>query len=294
MSQSASDVTPAHGLTDMQLRFADMWAEALASGVKFTNQDIAKAAGYSGDDEGLRVAASRTLHNPKVREYLHGKAKHYLRQQAFPAAVTLAKLMDDKSARVRADIATRLATGLGLIEGERGADGPAVAVQIVFRTEAGALLVHGADHRPQAQVISHVADVEDCLAEAAPAPDAPLPSEPGGEVQPSPTPKRGGGSKTRARRSPPGPSHNSPPEKSRPAKKSPAKKSRKGGGKARGKALRAVSASRGGGGAAAVVKAPVEASVRKGRVLQLSDEERARRSEAARARNLARWGKADG
>ena len=284
MSQ-ARDVTPAHGLTDMQRRFADMWAEALASGVKFSNQDIAKAAGYGGDDESLRVAASRTLHHPKVREYLHSKARHYLRGQAFPAAVTLAKLMDDKSARVRADIATRLATGLGLIEGERGADGPAVAVQIVFRTDAGALLVQGGTHHPQAQVISHVPADERYLDEVEVASEAGQASAGVGGGQASEIAERGGGVKTARRRSPPGPPHVSSPKKSRPSKSLPRKKSRGSAGKAVSAAPGAVAALAGGGGASDGGKAAVAAPVRR---VKWSDAERARRSEAARARNAAR------
>lgn len=206
-----------HGLTPQQKAFADAWMRARVANADFSNYELAEAAGYRGTKESLQVAASRTLAHPRVREYLHSKAKDYLREGAVDVAVTLRALSTGaRSERVRADTAARLAAGLGLIDQEHGPAGSGVAIQIVFKTEAGALLVQSGQGRAERQVIAGIAGDEHSLAEgeggakAARARRATLP--PGGQPQPA---KAAPASKTGARHSPPGPPRNSPPLKSR-------------------------------------------------------------------------------
>jgi hypothetical protein len=128
-------------LTDKQKRLADLWMKAKVEGANFTTADLAEAAGYQGTKEALYVSASRTLALPYVREYLHSKARDHLRDGAVDVAITLRALSTGaQSERVRADTAARLAAGLGLIDGERPDSGPGVAIQIVFQTQAGAVL----------------------------------------------------------------------------------------------------------------------------------------------------------
>lgn len=164
-----SDPTPAkdnHGLTAVQKRFADAWAEAKMAGADFTDGQLAEAAGYRGNKDVLAVAASRTLANPKVRDYLHERAKAYLKEGAVEVAVTLRTLSTRaRSERVRADTAARLATGLGLIAPEQVAGQTGVAVQIVFRSDAGALLVQSEQARPDAQAIRGVQAIDHGIAE---------------------------------------------------------------------------------------------------------------------------------
>ena len=164
-----SDPTPAkdnHGLTAVQKRFADAWAEAKMAGADFTDGQLAEAAGYRGNKDVLAVAASRTLANPKVRDYLHERAKAYLKEGAVAVAVTLRTLSTRaRSERVRADTAARLATGLGLIAPEQVAGQTGVAVQIVFRSDAGALLVQSEQARPDAQAIRGVQAIDHGIAE---------------------------------------------------------------------------------------------------------------------------------
>lgn len=155
-----------HGLTARQKAFADAWAHAKMQGANFADWQIAQAAGYSGDKDALAVNASRTLAHPKVRDYLHQRAKDYLREGAVEVAVTLRTLSQKAgSERVRADTAARLAAGLGLIDQEHGERGPGVAIQIVFRTDAGALLAQPPREVPNVQVDQRPARVEHALAE---------------------------------------------------------------------------------------------------------------------------------
>lgn len=155
-----------HGLTARQKAFADAWAEAKIRGAKFADWRIAEAAGYIGDEKVLGITAVRTLANPKVRDYLHQRAKDYLREGAVEVAVTLRTLgVGAQSERVRADTAARLAAGLGLIDGDVGQRGPAVAVQVVFQHGGGARLAQLAGQAVEPQAIRHVEQVEHSLVE---------------------------------------------------------------------------------------------------------------------------------
>lgn len=166
MSEAAITDKGQQRLTERQQRFADYWIAAKKAGSDFTTADIAKAAGYNGDQDTLYVSASRTLALPHVREYLHSKAREHLRDGAFDVALTLRSLSTGaRSERVRADVASRLAVGLQLIDGEQADRGPAVAIQIVFKTDAGALLAQSATVHAEPQAIRHVEQAERSLDE---------------------------------------------------------------------------------------------------------------------------------
>lgn len=169
MSQAiASDAKSETRLTDRQKRLADMWMAAKVAGADFNTADLAEAAGYSGTKDALYVAASRTLALPYVREYLHSKAREHLMDGAVDVAITLRALSTKAvSERVRADTAARLATGLRLIDGEQADRGPAVAIQLVFRTDAGAQLAQSVVAHAEPQAIRHVEQVEHSLAKGA-------------------------------------------------------------------------------------------------------------------------------
>lgn len=167
MSQAvASDAKGETRLTDRQKRLADMWMAAKVAGADFNTADLAEAAGYSGNKDALYVAASRTLALPYVREYLHSKAREHLMDGAVDVAITLRTLSTKAvSERVRADTAARLATGLRLIDSEQADRGPAVAIQIVFKTDAGALLAQSATVQAEPQAIRHIEQEERSLDE---------------------------------------------------------------------------------------------------------------------------------
>jgi hypothetical protein len=284
MSEARSERTdvaePQGRLTPKQAALVEAIAGAASRGKTVSREQAGTAAGY-GSGEVARVGASRALSSPAVRAALTRRMRELMQVDAALAVLRHLEL-NAKSERVQLDAALAGMRLGGLDAGDQGQTGAAVAVQIVFRTDAGTLLTQAQHMPPQPQVISHIPEAEHSLAEGEHA--ASQAEGVGGGVEPE-TAKQAPPSKTSARRSQPTPPHNSPPKKSRPAKKSPRKKSRKVGGKAAGKALGAVVVSGGVDGAARGRKAAVEAPVRR---LNLSDAERLRRSEAAKARNAAR------
>lgn len=274
---AATDRTDVAGetsrLTPKQAALVEAIAGAASRGKTVSREQAGTAAGY-GSGEVARVGASRALASPAVRAALTRRMRELMQVDAASSLAVLRHLeINAKSERVQLDAALAGMRLGGLDASDQGQTGAAVAVQIVFRTDAGTILTQAPHMPPQPQVISHVAEVERSLAEGD---AAPQPSQAGGEVAVPESPKRGGGSKTSARRSPPGRPHNSPPKKPR-VKKKPGRKSAK--------VPKPVPV---------VVEARPPAHGNKGRVLNLSAEERARRSEAARARNAKRWAKPDG
>lgn len=258
-------------LSPKQRALVDAIAHAADEGIQLTREAAGTAAGY-GSGEVARVAASRALALPHVKAALMTALRDTAQANAANALAMLRHLgRHSTSERVKLDASLTELRIAGLDQPEQAHQGAAVAVQIVFRTDAGTILTQ-AQHMPaQTQVISHIAEVEHSLAEGGAEPSQ---AEGAGGGQPGPAPKRGGRSKTETRGSPPGHPPVAPPKKSRSKKKLPPKK-------------RAVKAEK-----VAPVVAPAE--VKKVRVLNLSAEERARRSEAARARNAKRWVKTDG
>lgn len=213
MSDPANTV---HGLTTRQRAFADAWVAAKREGVELTGAEVAIAAGYSGDDNSLRVTASRTLAHPRVREYLVSKAREMLQEGAVDVALTLRKLTTSaKSERVRADTAARLATGLGLIDGEHGERGPAVVMQIIMPEGTGAALAQYAQRQQQPKVIQGIAEPTHSLAKGEGEVKAPARrsrrTPPPGQAQAAEAPP---GIKNRARKSPAGSTAQLPSRKS--------------------------------------------------------------------------------
>jgi hypothetical protein len=155
---SAAKAQPnASRLTERQRKFADLWVKARSEGIKLTNAEIAKAAGYGGNSEAvLYIQASDCLASPAVREYLQAAAKQILMDGQVGAATTLAALSTRaESERVRGDMAHKLLVGTGLLASDQAQMGAApIALQVVFRQQ------DGSDLASTPQVIDVAADVE--------------------------------------------------------------------------------------------------------------------------------------
>ena len=259
---SASSVTRSDlPLSPKQRALVDAIAHAADEGIQLTREAAGTAAGY-GSGECARVAASRALALPHVKAALMVALRNTAQANAANALAMLRHLgRHSTSERVKLDASLTELRIAGLDQPEQAHQGAAVAVQIVFRTDAGTILTQAQHMHAQPQVISHVEEIEHSLAEGGAEPSQA--EGVGGGDEPEAA-KRGGGSKTSARRSPPAPPRNSPPKKPRVKKKLSRKV------------------------AAKVSEPVVSAGGTKGRRLNLSDEERARRSEAAKARNAAR------
>jgi hypothetical protein len=126
-------------LSPKQRAFAEAFVRAKIEGLDLPNYDLARAAGYIGTEEALRVSASRTLANPKVRAYIHQQAREHMRDGGMDVAVALRELTaqrDDK--RVRLDAAKAVGLAIGLT-GREETGGPALVLNLVLGN--GAALV---------------------------------------------------------------------------------------------------------------------------------------------------------
>jgi hypothetical protein len=139
-------------LTDKQRAFADAFVKAKIHQLDLRHEDIAKAAGYAGTPDSLRVIASRTLRIPHVRAYLREQAREHMADGGMDVAVALRELTaqrDDK--RVRLDAARLLGASLGLTGGDEPT-GPALVLNLVLGGNATPLVQAPGD---AAQVIEN-------------------------------------------------------------------------------------------------------------------------------------------
>lgn len=192
MSQARADggVTDERStLTPRHIALIEAIAGAASRGNTISRELAGTAAGYA-PGESARVAASRALALPHVRAALTKRLREMAQVDAASSLAVLRHLeMNAESERVRLDAALAGMRLGGLDAGDQQQTGAAVAVQIVFRTDAGTILTQAHSVPPQPQVISHVAEVEHSLAEG----DAQRqPSQAGGEGQPIQRAKRGG------------------------------------------------------------------------------------------------------
>lgn len=219
MSQARADggVTDERStLTPRHIALIEAIAGAASRGNTISRELAGTAAGYA-PGESARVAASRALALPHVRAALTKRLREMAQVDAASSLAVLRHLeMNAESERVRLDAALAGMRLGGLDAGDQQQTGAAVAVQIVFRTDAGTILTQAHSVPPQPQVISHVAEVEHSLAEG----DAQRqPSQAGGEGQPIQRAKRGGWVKNRRRPLAAGPPAQFPPKKVAPRKK---------------------------------------------------------------------------
>lgn len=137
-------------LTATQRRFVDALAENAAAGGPLAEWECARAAGYTGADDTLRVTAARTKRLPHVRAYLLTRLRETVEETMAPEALrTLATLQrDGKSEETRARIAQRVAESAGILAGQsdQGRGGPGIVVKVELRhVSAGALDVQTVD-----------------------------------------------------------------------------------------------------------------------------------------------------
>jgi hypothetical protein len=145
---------PEPKLTDKQRAFADAFVRAKIEQLDLRHEDIARAAGYSGSSDVLRVTASRTLRIPAVRAYLREQAREHMADGGMDVAVALRSLTaqaEDK--RVRLDAARLLGASLGLTTNEEQG-GPALVLNLVLGGNGAALVQQPGD---AAQVIENAA-----------------------------------------------------------------------------------------------------------------------------------------
>ena len=223
MSSSVSRPSdPGRSLTTREAALVEIITRAASEGRDITREEAGRLAGYGGSDESARVQASRALSRPAVRNALVERIRE-LAQADVPFAYGVIRHVAAKagSTRDKLGAASKLLDVAGVTGGNGQATGAGVAIQIVFRTDAGALLVQSEQARPERQAIPATAGVIHSLAEGegerkAPARQAKRAPTPG-QAQAAEAPR---GVENRARKSPAG----------SPARRAPRKSSGKSGG----------------------------------------------------------------
>jgi hypothetical protein len=141
-------------LSPKQRAFADAFVRAKIEGLDLPHYDLARAAGYLGSQEALRVSASRTLAHPKVRAYIRDRAREHMIDGGMDVAVTLVRLTRRaKNERVQLDAAKALGASIGMTVSEEGG-GPGVVLNLMFAGTGAALVQQPGD---AAQVIENAA-----------------------------------------------------------------------------------------------------------------------------------------
>lgn len=153
-------------LTTREAALVRILIDAASDGRSLTRGEAGKLAGYSGNDETARVQASRALSKPKVRAALIDGIRDAAQVDVAAAYAVLRHVADRaRSTRDRLGAASKHLDLAGLTGGPSLGMGAGVAVQIVFRSDAGALLVQSEQARPDAQAIRGVQAIDHGIAE---------------------------------------------------------------------------------------------------------------------------------
>lgn len=140
-------------LTAQERRFVEATVLAIEQGAELSGAELAKAAGYQGDDKVLRITASRVRKRPAVRAALMQRLQEIVSTTLAPAALaTLAELQRSGDRKVRASVATRIAEGAGLLGQPNGSvsGGAGIAIRIELRhVDPRALSVQSGQWSPQ-------------------------------------------------------------------------------------------------------------------------------------------------
>lgn len=157
---------PDRSLTTREAALVEIITRAASEGRDITREEAGRLAGYGGSDESARVQASRALARPAVRQALMERIRE-LAQADVPFAYSVIRHVAAKagSTRDKLGAASKLLDVAGVTGASGSAGGPGVAIQIVFRTDAGALLAQPPRAVPNVQADQGVARVEHALAE---------------------------------------------------------------------------------------------------------------------------------
>lgn len=163
---SRSSATSAErDLTEKEQRLIEAIVHAASRGASVTREQAGTAAGY-GRGEVARIQASRALQRPAVRAALTQALQEAAQVDAASSLAVLRHLeRKAKSERVRLDAALGGLRIGGLDAQQAASGGQGVAIQIVFRTDAGALLAQPPRAVPNVQIDQRPAQVEHALAE---------------------------------------------------------------------------------------------------------------------------------
>lgn len=149
-----SSATPGErDLTEKEQRLIEAIVHAASRGATITREQAGTAAGY-GRGEIARIQASRALQRPVVRAALMQALQEAAQVDVAGSLAVLRHLeRKAKSERVRLDAALGGLRIGGLDAQQQANNGPGVAIQIVFKTDAGALLA-----QPQPMTLEGKAD----------------------------------------------------------------------------------------------------------------------------------------
>lgn len=127
-------------LTSREKRLVELLVAAASEGRDLSRQELGEAAGY-GSGESARVQTYRALARPRVRAAIIAALRDAAQADAPGAYGVLRHVARTaRSTRDRVTAASRLLEVAGVVGGDRVATGPAVMVQIAFRTDAAELL----------------------------------------------------------------------------------------------------------------------------------------------------------
>jgi hypothetical protein len=145
MRRPVTQQNPNRTLTQREQALVEIYAQAAADGRDITRTDAGRLAGYSGTTESSRIQASRALARPAVRNALMERIKE-LAQADVPFAYGVIRHVAAKatSTRDKLGAASKLLDVAGMTGGTGAQSGPGVAIQIVFQTQAGAVLAQPA------------------------------------------------------------------------------------------------------------------------------------------------------
>lgn len=157
---------PDRSLTPREAALVEVITRAASEGRDITREEAGRLAGYGGSDESARVQASRALARPAVRNALVERIRE-LAQADVPFAYSVIRHVADKakSTRDKLGAASKLLDVAGVTGGNGQVNGAGVAIQIVFRTDAGALLAQPQPVTLEGKADQGVKRVEHALAE---------------------------------------------------------------------------------------------------------------------------------
>jgi hypothetical protein len=142
---------PKSDLSTRQRALADAYCRNVIHNLDMSHVELAIAAGYApGNENSLKVMASRTLRLPHVQAYIRDRAREHLAEGGMEVAVALRELTsqrDDK--RVRLDAAKAVGLAVGITAREDGG-GQGVVLNLVLAGNGAALVQSPGD---AAQVI---------------------------------------------------------------------------------------------------------------------------------------------
>jgi hypothetical protein len=153
MPDGSTNLEPS--LSPRQRALADAYCRNITEQLGFTHAELAVAAGYApGNENSLKVIASRTLRLPHVQAYIRNRAREYLAEGGMEVAAALRELtVQREDKRVRLDAAKAVGLAIGLTARE-DSGGPGVVLNLMFAGTGAALVQQPGD---AAQVIENAA-----------------------------------------------------------------------------------------------------------------------------------------